>query len=1710
MFKGLDSDAAYKLAKNLGVANKEVVDFVRTSKGGLKEYEAAMQSASKSTSNFQKGLSPLKNIGGTLLSTFTNMAVAMAASWAVGKIIEGIDNYIHRVEIAIEKGEEAREKLSGIYEEYDSASSVVNGSGERFGALREGVNVKTNENISLTNEEYSEYLSLCNQIADVYPQLVTSYDAQGNAILNLGTDAETATEQLDALLEKQQQVAYNDAKEEIGTALTGSMASIGEYKKQLKGLEEDIASTDEVINLSTKQNNILAQLKSLYDTQRLEFTDATQDVVMNTVMPHLVEHGIDFAGNRATQYDDNGNIIGYYEDLTGFPATQEEWDAIIDEIGKNLELEFPDVSNSSGFDKVQLLGEKSGIEFQIQSEWDTIVSDIQKFVKNEANYNELSTEMQELIQQSIANTDMSMFPELSEDEYAEYIENTYIRPISDLYNSQSTEAHIVKAKTALANLYNLGENVGTLNVNEYDEQLNAQLSVLEEYWKTIKGEEEGEEFYKEFVLRLGFKVEDEDGNLVDTNDTLIENIKEKATLKGEDVSDIDFESLTVEQLVAIEAKVTDSSYGDTVSQAVEDETKKVQESINSSEITFSSILSSEDVTKQVDDFQSNISSVKEALDALRSGDYDPSFITDLKQQFPSLSESLNTVGTNAKMQSDILSSACEDIEYYKNELRSALDLKIDLSKTIFGNVNTDDRQILQWTEDNLNVYKDALMSWADDSLTWDDVKSSLENSISTVFGGSSSYEIDGQEVEIAYTPILQTKEGAKLLDAHTVSEYIYGLIDKATEDGNWSKEELLSLDVEGLEFNGIQIQGLLADIGDTAIQTGEAMHYVGKNGSIASAYSNIAEKAKEVGMSVNEFIQTSEQVSQHGEYINNLKSMLNGLAVDNFVSTMKSIKTAMEGVTDPTQLAAMKSFGEDLKKQFISALDMSDVTADDLLNNFKEVTSLDNWNPTAFQNSFGKLVSEFGGTEEGRAGLITLAAAIELDPSLAYADYETLKAYVEDNKFIADIEFSQNRIEELQSQMTALQDEATKVQYSLSLKEENGVKPLVNDYQKLIKNSNQQVKNLQNQNAELRNQQTALKSLGLDETSAAYQEIESQINANVSAINQARLSQVEWNKTVDSLRYEPNEGLMAYNTAKSTRNAGDNYLDMLAAAKEAQEARQKGLIGTDDFKTVAEMFSPNGMDDATNWDENYGNITRYFTEDVTGVKNALNDLEDANLATQDSMGNWTYSIDDVQKSADTLGVSFEAFLAIMGRLQDYGFSNDFFSSIEEGQEHISDLYTELTNAELEMQRLKKARDDGDTSVTDSVLASQEARVNQIKQSILESQDLLAQLASKDAQTYQAEQNAKIQSVLTMAKTSRQLDEQYVQGYLSNIQDTIEENGLEVDLKDLITINDDGSLAINWEEYFRLENQVGIPLEVTTEFKDAQVEEIKTKLTSAMEDGTSEVQSFVDTIAQYSSEQLGSITFGDGSYGEFEDAERAIDGLLSSLGLSQSEAQTLLTILAEMGKIEYTPEVSTEGVVEETQGAISEAQSTAAENPVVIPTEIETSGETTTVEGGTATVNIEGNNEGAKQSATEAKEFGDSQSANINVGADTSEAYSDVNKLIDNVNNRFAYINVGANTFGLMTDIDNALSRTITLNVHANVTVSTASGGVALGTAHANGTVLDMWNNYRASIGAYAKGNNWALPRNETALVNELGKFMLSINLFNCWKLLRVL
>ena len=179
------------------------------------------------------------------------------------------------------------------------------------------------------------------------------------------------------------------------------------------------------------------------------------------------------------------------------------------------------------------------------------------------------------------------------------------------------------------------------------------------------------------------------------------------------------------------------------------------------------------------------------------------------------------------------------LQNYSNTLDEAKEKGVDFSKTVFGNIDTNARQTLEWTSENLSKYKDELMSWEPENASWDKIRKEYEDSISTVMGTVSSYEIDGKEVDIAFSPMLQTDKGAEVLSSGTVDTYINELISKATEDGKWDKNELIALDAKGLEVDGQKIKGILADIGETAQTTGEQMHFVGKNGALALAESEL-------------------------------------------------------------------------------------------------------------------------------------------------------------------------------------------------------------------------------------------------------------------------------------------------------------------------------------------------------------------------------------------------------------------------------------------------------------------------------------------------------------------------------------------------------------------------------------------------------------------------------------------------------------------------------------------------------------------------------------------------------------------------------------------------------------------------------------------------------------------------------------------------------
>lgn len=282
---------------------------------------------------------------------------------------------------------------------------------------------------------------------------------------------------------------------------------------------------------------------------------------------------------------------------------------------------------------------------------------------------------------------------------------------------------------------------------------------------------------------------------------------------------------------------------------------------------------------------------------------------------------------------------------------------------------------------------------------------------------------------------------------------------------------------------------------------------------------------------------------------------------------------------------------------------------------------------------------------------------------------------------------------------------------------DDAMEELEADYNKLTKMfGKDKISGLSNENLEI-----AADIVANDQFSGTFDELLQKIYESKKA-----LTDLDANPLFDAIA-----------TADETKNAGDDYVKSVSYAIEAEEMYNKHLIGTDDFKTRAAYFSPTGADDAVNFAENLPRIKRYMTEDGAGIQNFLYDLRDKGFAklteAVDENGNtiqqWDYNIQDLEQSAKDMGMSFDWFMDMFGRLEDYGFSNNFVSSVEDGATKITDLSTQLVDAQAELERLKASGADS------TAIKQQEAKVAGLKHDIQETQEAMSQVAARSADDY---------------------------------------------------------------------------------------------------------------------------------------------------------------------------------------------------------------------------------------------------------------------------------------------------------------------------------------------------------------------------------------
>ena len=195
-------------------------------------------------------------------------------------------------------------------------------------------------------------------------------------------------------------------------------------------------------------------------------------------------------------------------------------------------------------------------------------------------------------------------------------------------------------------------------------------------------------------------------------------------------------------------------------------------------------------------------------------------------------------------------------------------------------------------------------------------------------------------------------------------------------------------------------------------------------------------------------------------------------------------------------------------------------------------------------------------------------------------------------------------------------------------------------------------------------------SLDLTEMSQAFDILNSKTETFTGSLDQLKERLKIMNQTKSQSTWSD------YLQATETADSGATYLAMREAFNAQKKERDKGLIGTDDFKTLTSVMSSSGKTDAATFDKTWAKTTKYFTSDEKGLVKFLDDLStkskeaNTNFGTlkKNADGSWSGKLTNTTSAAKSMGMGIEAFEAVLNRLKDYGGEIKFDSVVEQYKE----------------------------------------------------------------------------------------------------------------------------------------------------------------------------------------------------------------------------------------------------------------------------------------------------------------------------------------------------------------------------------------------------------------------------------------------------------
>ena len=330
-----------------------------------------------------------------------NTGIVLLLSMMATGFIKWIDNVINHSENLAKAASEAKNKINEINETLINQKKTIREYSGEYAKLSQGVDLLSNKNLTLSNEDYERFLELSNKLSETFPGLTKRYDENGNAILDLSGNVDSIVGSLNNLIEAQQRLSNQEMVESFPDVYAEYYESIektnNKIEEQLKMQEKYREARDILLKYSGKQINSMDEGLKYQSALDLFGVDASEYTTI-------------------TSQDENGNV--------GLIYSNDKLETDEQIVQKYNELFSKSTQNIQSYND----------ELDIKA--NGVKQSISAILSTDFNFAGLNSELQTGLTELFYNFDVSNLPSYIDasngDAVYSYLKSIYLTPISQL------------------------------------------------------------------------------------------------------------------------------------------------------------------------------------------------------------------------------------------------------------------------------------------------------------------------------------------------------------------------------------------------------------------------------------------------------------------------------------------------------------------------------------------------------------------------------------------------------------------------------------------------------------------------------------------------------------------------------------------------------------------------------------------------------------------------------------------------------------------------------------------------------------------------------------------------------------------------------------------------------------------------------------------------------------------------------------------------------------------------------------------------------------------------------------------------------------------------------------------------------------------------------------------------------------------------------